>query len=259
MKADADDEAEDEEVAAALRADRRAGKQRTLEDSAEAKKIDWEIPRKVLHSSIGFITLGPYLKLSISPCMVTLVLWSALAVIAPTDAMRLRVPAIERVYERCLSFLVCESEHPHEWHMVHARRQLSLTFYFIAVATVAILMLLSSLFATPVRALVPSVSHKRMGCFTSLLFFVGASVCGQGGIAFSLHWFSFGVLASTYAWPVSSFSSLRLYPEGSTRDVQYFAAPPDCGGAIEIPPSFEERVIAEKGSGSVRPQASTES
>jgi diacylglycerol kinase (CTP) len=41
---------------------------------------------------------------------VTLVLWSALAVIAPTDVVRLRVPAVERVYERLLGFLMRESE-----------------------------------------------------------------------------------------------------------------------------------------------------
>ncbi|KAJ6454248.1 hypothetical protein C8R47DRAFT_1228747 [Mycena vitilis] len=54
MEADADDEAEDEEVAAALKADRRAGKQRAFEDGVEAKKIDWEIPRKVLGTSLAF-------------------------------------------------------------------------------------------------------------------------------------------------------------------------------------------------------------
>ncbi|KAJ6530263.1 hypothetical protein B0H19DRAFT_1273920 [Mycena capillaripes] len=144
MEADADDEAEDEtEVAAALKADRRQGKQRALEGAAEVKKIDWEIPRKVLHSSIGFITLGLYLTPSISPRAVTLVLWSALAVIAPTDAVRLRVPAVERVYERCLGFLMRESERTGTngtlWYMLGVN--FALTFYPIDVATVAILIL----------------------------------------------------------------------------------------------------------------------
>ncbi|KAJ6454252.1 hypothetical protein C8R47DRAFT_997342, partial [Mycena vitilis] len=143
MEADADDEAEDEEVAAALKADRRAGKQRALEDGVEAKKIDWEIPRKVFHSSIGFITLGLYLTPSMSPRTVTLVLWSALAVIAPTDVVRLRVPAVERVYERCLGFLMRESERTGTngtlWYMLGVN--FALTFYPIDVATVAILIL----------------------------------------------------------------------------------------------------------------------
>ncbi|KAJ7666764.1 hypothetical protein DFH06DRAFT_984327, partial [Mycena polygramma] len=142
MEADADDEAEDEEVAAALKADRRAGKQRALEDGAEVKKIDWEIPRKVFHSSIGFITLGLYLTPSMSPRTVTLVLWSALAVIAPTDVVRLRAPAVERVYERCLGFLMRESERTGTngtlWYTLGVN--FALTFYPIDVATVSILM-----------------------------------------------------------------------------------------------------------------------
>ncbi|KAJ7279363.1 hypothetical protein C8J57DRAFT_1502023 [Mycena rebaudengoi] len=75
------------------------GKARAMEDPS-ARKVDWEIPRKVFHSSIG----------TISPRAVTLVLWSALAVIAPTDFVRLRYPAVERVYERVLGFLMRESE-----------------------------------------------------------------------------------------------------------------------------------------------------
>ncbi|KAJ7888571.1 hypothetical protein B0H14DRAFT_3081928 [Mycena olivaceomarginata] len=134
-------EMEDEtEVAAALRADKRQGKQRA---QPEVKKIDWEIPRKVFHSSIGFITLGLYLTPSIAPRTVTVVLWSALAVIAPTDVVRLRVPAVERVYERLLGFLMRESERTGTngtlWYILGCN--FALTFYPIDVATVSILIL----------------------------------------------------------------------------------------------------------------------
>ncbi|KAJ7030962.1 hypothetical protein C8F04DRAFT_960936 [Mycena alexandri] len=141
-------EAEDEdegEVAASLRADAiRAGKQRELGGGpTEKKKIDWEIPRKVFHSSIGFITLGLYLTPSISPRAVALVLWGALAVIAPTDVVRLRVPAVERVYEKALGFLMRESERTGTngtlWYILGVN--FALTFYPIDVATVAILIL----------------------------------------------------------------------------------------------------------------------
>ncbi|KAJ7842791.1 hypothetical protein B0H14DRAFT_3456535 [Mycena olivaceomarginata] len=137
-------EMEDEtEVAAALRADKRQGKQRA---QPEVKKIDWEIPRKVFHSSIGFITLGLYLTPSIAPRTVTVVLWSALAVIAPTDVVRLRVPAVERVYERLLGFLMRESERTGTngtlWYILGCN--FALTFYPIDVATVSILMCVSS-------------------------------------------------------------------------------------------------------------------
>ncbi|KAJ7604093.1 hypothetical protein DFH06DRAFT_1391605 [Mycena polygramma] len=160
MEADADDEAEDEEVAAALKADRRAGKQRALEDGLEGKKIDWEIPRKVFHSSIGFITLGLYLTPSMSPRTVTLVLWSALAVIAPTDVVRLRVPAVERVYERCLGFLMRESERTGTngtlWYMLGVN--FALTFYPIDFATVAILMVVGQWVSPPSSFVISSFS-----------------------------------------------------------------------------------------------------
>ncbi|KAJ7740137.1 hypothetical protein B0H16DRAFT_1324584 [Mycena metata] len=140
------EEDEDEgEVAASLRADAiRAGKQRELAGGpTEKKKIDWEIPRKVFHSSIGFITLGLYLTPSISPRAVALVLWGALAVIAPTDVVRLRVPAVERVYEKALGFLMRESERTGTngtlWYILGVN--FALTFYPIDVATVAILIL----------------------------------------------------------------------------------------------------------------------
>ncbi|KAJ7101419.1 hypothetical protein B0H15DRAFT_919781 [Mycena belliarum] len=140
---EADDEADDEsEVARALEDNVRAGKQRAVVPS-QTKKIDWEIPRKVFHSSIGFVTLGLYLTPSMSPRTVTLVLWSALAVIAPTDFVRLRSPAVERVYERLLGFLMRESERHGTngtlWYILGVN--FALTFYPIDVATVAILIL----------------------------------------------------------------------------------------------------------------------
>ncbi|KAJ7793398.1 hypothetical protein B0H13DRAFT_2171990, partial [Mycena leptocephala] len=81
----------------------------------------------------GFITLGLYLTPSMSARAVTLVLLSALAVIAPTDVVRLRVPAVERVYERLLGFLMRESER----YILGVN--FALTFYPIDVAIVAIL------------------------------------------------------------------------------------------------------------------------
>ncbi|KAF7340795.1 hypothetical protein MSAN_02108600 [Mycena sanguinolenta] len=132
--------------------ERRNGKRRaTTQDEApvaappteEKKKIDWEIPRKVLHSSIGFITLALYLTPSMSPRLVALTLWAALAVIAPVDFIRLRSPAVERVYERWLGFLMRESEKTSTngvlWYILGVN--FALTFYPIDVATVAILIL----------------------------------------------------------------------------------------------------------------------
>ncbi|KAF7329226.1 hypothetical protein MKEN_00183300 [Mycena kentingensis (nom. inval.)] len=139
---DVDEEMEDEsEVAAALREDRRLGKQPAA--SSQPRKIDWEIPRKLFHSSIGFLTMGLYLNPGISPRDVAIGLWAALAVIAPTDIVRLRNPSVERLYERLLGFLMRESEKTGTngtiWYILGVN--FALTFYPIDVATVSILIL----------------------------------------------------------------------------------------------------------------------
>ncbi|KAF7333430.1 hypothetical protein MVEN_02358800 [Mycena venus] len=128
------------EVAAALRADRRQGKQRAVADKPVVKKIDWEIPRKVFHSSIGrwhslyynsilhanecigFITLGLYLTPSMSP---------------RGDGGLVVCTCLERVYERLLGFLMRESERTGTnstlWYILGVN--FALTFYPIDVAT----------------------------------------------------------------------------------------------------------------------------
>ncbi|CAK5263275.1 unnamed protein product [Mycena citricolor] len=144
-EAEMEDEYDDEsEVAAALDSDeKRVGKQRASEVPEVKKKIDWEIPRKVFHSSIGFITLWLYLTPSMSPRIVAIALWAALAIIAPIDFVRLRSPAVERVYERAVGFLMRESERHGTngtiWYMLGVN--FALTFYPIDVATVSILIL----------------------------------------------------------------------------------------------------------------------
>ena len=104
---------------------------------AQTKKIDWEIPRKALHSSIGmsrdFMTPSwhsavgpPFLRLADrlisgfvtlylyashgSPERVIVVLSSALLIIVPADFLRLNYPPFERSYEKFLGFLMRESE-----------------------------------------------------------------------------------------------------------------------------------------------------
>ena len=41
---------------------------------------------------------------------IILVLWMALAVIVPADILRFQSPKFERLYERCVGFLMRESE-----------------------------------------------------------------------------------------------------------------------------------------------------
>nr|GAT47713.1 predicted protein [Mycena chlorophos] len=141
VEGDPDEEMEESEVAAALREDRKLGK--LPEKVPVPKKIDWEIPRKVFHSSIGFLTTGLYLTPSISPRDVAVGLWAALAFIGPTDVVRLRNADVERLYERLLGFLMRESEKTGTngtiWYILGVN--FALTFYPIDVATVSILIL----------------------------------------------------------------------------------------------------------------------
>ncbi|KAF8057065.1 hypothetical protein FPV67DRAFT_1658150 [Lyophyllum atratum] len=110
--------------------------------TSEVKKIDFEIPRKLLHSSIGFFTVYLYVSNG-NVKNVVLVLWTALAVIVPADIVRLRSPRFERLYERFLGFLMRESEKKSSngviWYILGVN--FALTFYPLDVATVAILIL----------------------------------------------------------------------------------------------------------------------
>ncbi|KAJ3774320.1 hypothetical protein FB446DRAFT_482400 [Lentinula raphanica] len=110
---------------------------------AKAKsKVDWEVPRKLLHSSIGFLTVYLYLSRGDAK-IVVYTLWSALCVIAPADYIRLKYPSFARVYERHLGFLMRESERTTTngviWYIIGVN--FALTFYPLDVATVSILIL----------------------------------------------------------------------------------------------------------------------
>ncbi|ETW77212.1 hypothetical protein HETIRDRAFT_446249 [Heterobasidion irregulare TC 32-1] len=107
-----------------------------------ADKVDWEIPRKALHSSIGFLTLYLYTSNG-TPQPVVLALAGALLVIVPADMLRLNSPAFARVYERFLGFLMRESEKKTTngviWYIVGVL--FVLTLYPLDIATISILIL----------------------------------------------------------------------------------------------------------------------
>jgi diacylglycerol kinase (CTP) len=97
--------------------------------AAAAERIDWEIPRKTLHASIGapprarrvlhakcsrrpragFFSVWLWARDG-SPRRVLVALSGALAVIVPADVLRLRYRPFARVYERVLGFLMRDSE-----------------------------------------------------------------------------------------------------------------------------------------------------
>ncbi|KAG2339125.1 hypothetical protein BDR05DRAFT_635290 [Suillus weaverae] len=73
------------------------------------KQIDWEIPRKALHSSIGFFTIYLYTSKG-NPQTVVIALSSALAVLVPIDILRLKYPLFERAFEKCVGIFMRDSE-----------------------------------------------------------------------------------------------------------------------------------------------------
>jgi diacylglycerol kinase (CTP) len=108
----------------------------------EKVAIDWEIPRKALHSSIGFFSLWLWSAHG-SPQRVVVALSSSLAIIIPADILRLRSSTFERVYERALGFLMRESEKKSSngviWFMFGAIAVLVL--YPLDIALVAVVIL----------------------------------------------------------------------------------------------------------------------
>lgn len=74
------------------------------------KVVDWEIPRKTLHSSIGFVTLFLYYLDPPSLRPLITVLSTGLISVTTVDLARLRFPAFAEVWEAYLGFLMRESE-----------------------------------------------------------------------------------------------------------------------------------------------------
>ncbi|TFK75727.1 hypothetical protein BDN72DRAFT_832077 [Pluteus cervinus] len=161
-----------------------------MAESPQQKKVDWEIPRKLLHSSIGFLSLYLYLSEG-DPKIVTLVLWTALAIIIPADILRLNYPPFARLYERMLGFLMRESEKNSTngviWYILGVN--FVLTFYPRDLAMVSILILswadttastVGRMFGSRTPRLPPRLPFLRLPLAPrkSLAGFLAASVTG---------------------------------------------------------------------------------
>lgn len=72
-------------------------------------KIDWEIPRKALHSSIGFLVLPLYFsRPDVGPIITALTY--GLAFVTAADVIRLNIAPFARLYEKLLGAFMRESE-----------------------------------------------------------------------------------------------------------------------------------------------------
>ncbi|KAG8999012.1 hypothetical protein FRB94_006480 [Tulasnella sp. JGI-2019a] len=108
------------------------------------KVVDqWEIPRKVLHSSIGVGVVYLYSTRPDNVKPVVYALSASLAVIIPADIIRLRYPAFERIYEKVLGVLMRESERDSPngviWYMIGVIYVLLLLPRDLAVMSILIL------------------------------------------------------------------------------------------------------------------------
>ncbi|KAF9474383.1 hypothetical protein BDN70DRAFT_815769 [Pholiota conissans] len=182
---------------------------------APKAKPDLEIPRKVLHSSIGFFTLYMYVTEG-DVRKIIIVLWMALCVIVPADLLRFNSKGFARTYERYLGFLMRESEKDAingvVWYILGVNFVLSL--YPQDIATVAILILswadtaastIGRLYGSATRKLPARVPYVGLPLAPrkSLAGFAAATVTGAA-IAFGFWGFVAPIRAGgrdiTWAW-----------------------------------------------------------
>ncbi|GFZ48309.1 DAG kinase 1 [Saitozyma sp. JCM 24511] len=157
------------------------------------KVVDWEIPRKALHSSIGFFTLflNHLNPPTVAPLLV--VLSTALVSVFTIDLARLRFPAFAELWEVYLGFLMRESERQKingvVWYLVGVIFVLS--FYPRDVAVVSILTLswsdttastigrLWGRYTPPLPPHVPGIKLLKFAPRKSLAGFLAATVTGS--------------------------------------------------------------------------------
>ncbi|GJE97593.1 hypothetical protein PsYK624_138140 [Phanerochaete sordida] len=165
----------------------------TTSSSPPVPPVNWEIPRKILHSSIGFLTLYLYLAHG-SSRLVVMALGTALAIIVPADLLRLNFPGFERIYEKALGFLMRESEKKATngviWYIIGVIWVLSLYPLDIAVVSILILSWADTAASTVGRAcghLTPPLPRRLLGLplapRKSLAGFMAGSVTGAAIVA----------------------------------------------------------------------------
>lgn len=185
--------------------------------------VDWEIPRKTLHTSIGFVTLYLY-SIHTEPRDIVVFLSMALAIIVPADILRLRSQSFERFYERCLGFLMRESEKKHTngviWYIIGVIFVLSIYPKDIAVVSILILSwadTAASTFGRAFGSLTPKLpSRLPILCLPlaprkSVAGFIAGSITGACIAVGFWTWFvSFGDTESSWHWSSSTESTSSL-------------------------------------------------
>ncbi|KAG2131020.1 hypothetical protein DEU56DRAFT_814474 [Suillus clintonianus] len=172
------------------------------------KEIDWEIPRKVLHSSIGFFTIYLYTSQG-NPQKVVIALSSALAILVPIDILRLKYPLFERAFEKCVGIFMRDSEKKSSngviWYILGANTALIALPLDIAVVSILILSWADTAASTFGRLwgpLTPPLPARLLGLplasRKSLAGFIAASLTGAAAAAG--FWTCLGPMRDNLTW-----------------------------------------------------------
>ncbi|KAI9633659.1 uncharacterized protein MKK02DRAFT_28450 [Dioszegia hungarica] len=157
-----------------------------------AKAVDWEIPRKTLHSSIGFLALFLYFLEPPSVKPLVIILSASLVTVTIADYLRFNFPAFRELWEANLGFLMRESERDKVNGVVYYLVGVItvLTLYPREVAVVSVLTLswsdttastigrLWGRYTPPLPAHLPLVPAIRFAPRKSLAGFLAATITG---------------------------------------------------------------------------------
>ncbi|KAI9816068.1 MAG: hypothetical protein M1832_005151 [Thelocarpon impressellum] len=150
-----------------------------------------EIPRKLLHVSIGFITLTLYAS-GVQPSAITPKLLAALVPIATIDYLRHRYPDLNRVYVRVCGALMRESEvagwNGVVWYLLGAYLALRVSPKDVGVAAVLLLSWCDTAASTVGRAWGRYTPRVRRG--KSVAGSLAAFVVGVGTALAFWGWFA---------------------------------------------------------------------
>lgn len=206
----------------------------------------WEVPRKVLHSSIGFITLQRYMADG-NPSVIAVHLSKALIVIWIADVLRFNSKRFSNLYETLLGFLMRPSE-KNNWngvifYLLGVIISLSTLPLDISVLSILILSWVDTSASIVGRLwghFTPSLPSPPFARRKSLAGFLGAFLTGT--ITSSLFWSSWaskGVVnvLKGYSWAkiISQSSSPSL--RGSVLDYLLDHQPARLTGQLPTPKS----------------------
>jgi len=193
--------------------------QRSNGSVVPASKKSWEIPRKIFHSSIGFIVLYLYLS-GTDLNVIVRNLSYFLGVVVTADVIRLNNDDFEKIYEKVLGFLMRESEKDKVngvvWYLIGVIS--SLHFFPEDIACVSIMILswcdtCASTFGRALGRYTPPLPSPPFARRKSTAGFLAAVV--SGALTSYLFWCtsiaSTGVRTNGISWSGSGYAHPAIF------------------------------------------------